>query len=149
MIAYQTAAFAYQGSGEFAYQGDGVTPVVVVTQQRGGGTSKRLKSLPQYYSCLPVDKEIQLPAEPEAHQVAVEVLDQACELYDSDDFDEALLEMAQLQRIVAIHIESRQIYNVIEEIKARIQAKKDAEIGSLIRASVEEEDEVKELMELL
>ena len=149
MIAYQTAGFAYQGSGQFAYQGDGVTPVAVVIQQPASGSSKRIKKLPQYYSCLPVDREIQLPADPEANEIAIEVLDQACELYDSTDFDEALQEITQLQRIVAIHIESRQIYNVIEEIKARVQAKKDAEIGAYLRAVAEEEDEVKELVELL
>jgi len=137
------------GPFQLSFQQEGAVVAPVVVEQRGGGTRQKLRGFPKYYSCLPVERDIRLPVEPEAQEIAIQVLDQACDLYDSTDFDEALREMAQLQRIVAIHIESRQIYNVIEEITARIQARKDAEIGALIRAAVDEEDEVKELMEIL
>lgn len=124
-----------------------VVPPVVVTVQPGGGTSRRIRSLPQYYSRRIFDKKIQLPQEPHANQVAIEVLDQAVGLIDSDNddsFHEKLAAVTQLQRIVAAQVsESRAIYDVIEKVKRRIEE------NVALRAVADEEDEVKELMELM
>ena len=124
-----------------------VVPPVVVEVPQGGGTSRRIRALPQYYSRRIFNKKIQLPQEPHANQVAIEVLDQAVGLIDGDNddsFHEKLAAVTQLQRIVAAQVsESRAIYDVIEKVKRRIEE------NVALRAVADEEDEVKELMELM
>lgn len=119
---------------------------------RGGGTSKRIRSLPQYYSRQVFGEQVELPADPQSHEVAIDVLDQAtgviADLAEGAEYDALLQTVDQLARIAARQIESRQIYNVIEETRARVQAKKDAELRVLMEFAAEEE-EVKELMELI
>lgn len=127
------------------------TPTPTVTVQ-GGGTSRLKRTLPEYYSRQFFGRDVQLPQDDIAHQVAEQVLEQAegvLEDLDTDPaYDELLNTVDQLARIVSAHIETRSVYDAIEGVRASVQAKKDAEIRELVLAA-EEEGEVKEIMELL
>lgn len=127
------------------------TPTPVATA-RPGGTSHQKRSLPQYYSRQFFGRDVQLPQDDIAHQVAEQVLEQAEgvleDLVTDPAYDELLNTVDQLARIVASHIESRGVYEAVEGVRRAVQIKKDAEIRELVLAA-EEEGEVKEIMELL
>ena len=133
--------------------GGAFVPVVVVPTARGGGTSKRKRTYPEYYSRQFFGREIQLPADDVSRQVAETVLEQAAGVLDDLNerdakYDELLRVAEQLVRITARQVESRQIYEAVQRVAAEVQAKRDAEIRDYLQA-VEEENEVMEIMQLL
>ena len=133
--------------GEFFHQ-----PTVVVTQQPGG-TSRRIKGKrPPYW--WEIGRTVEMPVDPIAFKAADDIRRQTAtllkELADGDtEFDRMLEAVAQIETITARFIESRQIYDIVQEVKGRIQARKDAETGARLAIAAAEEEEVKELMEFL
>ena len=131
----------------------GVTPPVVVTPTGGGGGWKKHK-LPQYYSRrLDGFERVDLPQEEAANEVALEVLSNLARIQEqlnsrNANFDRMMAQAKRLEGLVALYIESQQIYNLMQETLARIQASKDAEIGRLVAEAVEA-DEIVELMQIL
>jgi hypothetical protein len=87
-----------------------------------------------------------------AKQAAEDVLRQADSVLDAldddADFDGLLRIVDQLARIVARQIESRQIYDVVEQTRGTVLARKDAQIARYLH-EIEEEKEILEIMEIL
>jgi hypothetical protein len=121
-------------------------------ERQGGGTSRRKNTYPEYYSRQFFGKQVQLPADELAKQAAEDVLRQADSVLDAldddADFDGLLRIVDQLARIVARQIESRQIYDVVEQTRGTVLARKDAQIARYLH-EIEEEKEILEIMEIL
>ena len=133
------------GGGFFGVIVDTSTP-----QGGGGGTPAKTPygRLPQYYSKKAIldYKRVELPQEPVSNRVAIQVLDQAAKVWNRMEANDSrlgdmLAKVAGLERQIAVYVEGREIYNIVTELKQRIQARKDAK-------DVEDEDmEIKEIID--
>lgn len=122
----------------------------------GGGGYPNNHPLPQYYSRRVLDERVSLPQDPKSNEVAISVLDDARDLEarlakDDRDFADMLETTDHMLKQVAVYVESQQIYNVVRTIQAKVQARRDAETATRMKAVQEknDDDEFGELMELL
>ena len=114
-----------------------------VTVESGHGwLYKKRGPLPQYYRDLKIAdfSSIALPQDRKSNEVAIEVINKIAEIWqqlEENDrhFTEMLAQVDQIQRQVAIFIESRQIYRLVELVETRIrieqqqaQARRDANL---------------------
>lgn len=124
------------------------TSTVVITPD-GGGTSSKKKyygKLPQYYSRRTVKgfERVQLPQDPEANPVAVEVVTELANINQRLDsgyvkFQKMMEETERLANLVAQYIEQAQITDLLQQTQQRIQAAEDA------RRAKEDSEELEEL----
>ncbi len=119
-------------------------------QGGGGGTpaQKPYGRLPQYYSKKAIldYKRVELPQEPVSNRVAIQVLDQAAKVWNRFEGNDSrlgdmLAKVATLERQIAVYVEGREIYNIVTELKQRIQARKDAKDAD------DEEIEINEMLD--
>lgn len=104
--------------------------------QDGGGTSSKKKyygKLPEYYSRRSVKgfEKVQLPQDPEANPVAVEVVRELANINERLDkgttrFQVMLDETERLAKLVAQYVEQKQITDLLNSTQMRLQAAADA-----------------------
>lgn len=124
----------------------------VISTPDGGGTSSKKKyygKLPEYYSRRTVKgfERVQLPQDPEANPIAVEVVRELANINEKLDrgslrFSSMMQEAERLSKLVATYIEQQQITDLLQLTQMRIQAAEDA------RMAKEETEELEELKTL-
>lgn len=155
MAAYQTSLFAYQGAGQFAYQGSTDGPAPVVTIPSGSGWErKRRGPLPQYYRDIKIPdyRLIALPQDETANAVAIEVLDKLKDLWDrlqehDRHFAAMLTTLDTISHQVATFIESRQIYQLVQLVEMRVLLEKQ-QVQAQADAKRRDDEEGEEFMHL-
>lgn len=124
------------------------TSSVVITPDGGGTSSKKTYygKLPQYYSRRSVQgfEKVQLPADPVANPIAVEVVRELANINERLDkgglrFKSMVEECERLSKLVAMYIEQAQITDLLQLTQMRLQAAQDA------REAKEDADELAEL----
>ena len=126
-----------------------------VEEHRGGGTSRLIRGpLPKYYRDLKIEdyRVVQLPADEKANAVAIEVLDKIAEIWqqledDDKHFAAMLAQVDQIERQVAIFIESRQIYRLVALVETRIRIEQQA-AQAIADAKRKDDEEGEEFMHL-
>lgn len=126
--------------------------VVITADSTGGGTSSKklyYGKIPEYYSRRTVKgfEKVQLPQDPVANPVAVEVVRELANINERLDrgtvkFRSMMEEADRLAKLIAQYIEQAQITDLLQQTQQRIQAAEDA------RQAREDSEELEELREM-
>lgn len=110
--------------------------VITAAATQGGGTSNKklyYGKIPEYYSRRSVKgfERVQLPQDPVANPVAVEVVRELANINERLDrgarrFSVMLTECERLARLTAEYIEMAQITDLLQQTQIRLQAAQDA-----------------------